>query len=74
MGALVAEKRQLPLIGRADFLASDAREQNLDVKPDEPPRNHANLIGWPPDKPAQMIRALEIATRSIYVTKPSGSA
>ena len=70
MGRQVAEARTLPLVGRADFLAADAREQNLDVTPDEPPRNHANVIGWPPEKPAQMIRALEIATRANYIANP----
>lgn len=71
MGRQVAEARTLPLLGRADFLASEAHEQNLDVKPAEPPRNHANVIGWPPEKPAQMIRALEIASRATYIANPA---
>lgn len=74
LGAKVAEARKLPLIGRADFLAVKAREQSLDVKPDEPPPNHANVSGWPPDKPAQMIRALEIATSATYVANPANAA
>lgn len=64
------EGREFPLVGRADFGASDAREQHLDVVPDEPPRNHANVTGWPPDKPAQMIRALELSSKSAFVTGP----
>ena len=61
------ERREVPLVGRADFLARTARQQNLDVKPDEPPRNHANVIGWPAEKSAQMSRAQEIAAQSVFI-------
>ncbi len=49
----VAEMRQLPLYGRGDIQAADARGQNLDVHPYEEegtPRNHANIINWPNEK------------------------
>jgi len=61
------EGRAIPLLGRADFLARAARQQKLDVKPDEPPRNHANVVGWPAEKSAQMILAQEIAAQSVFV-------
>lgn len=61
------EVRKIPLLGRADFFARTARQQNLDVRPDEPPRNHANVIGWPAEKSAQMSRAQEIAAQSVFI-------
>jgi len=66
--------RKLPLVGRGDFLASDAREHKLDVKPVEGlglPRNHADVVGWPPDKPAQLLRAAQIAAAATFVKVPS---
>ena len=69
LGEDVAKKRQKPLIGRADFRAGDARQQKLDVKPDEPPRNHANVFGWPPEKAFQMALAQELSTRTIFTSR-----
>jgi hypothetical protein len=66
--------RNFPLVGRGDFRARDARELKLDVKPVEGlglPRNHANIVGWPPEKPAQMMRAVEIAARATFVLPPA---
>lgn len=61
------EGRSFQLIGRADFLALHSRQQNLDVIPEDPPPNHADVIGWPLEKPAQMVCALEIAINSSYL-------
>jgi hypothetical protein len=65
--------RKFPLVGRGDFLAQDVRELKLDVKPVEGeglPRNHADVVGWPPEKPAQMMRAIQIAARAAFVPTP----
>lgn len=73
IGHEVAAKRERPLMGRGDFSARDARAQNLDVVPAEGPelpRNHADLIGWPPEKPAQMLRAAQIAAVATFVAAP----
>lgn len=73
IGQEVSKLRNLPLIGRGDFLASVARGQGLDVVPDEGegiPRNHANVVGWPADRPTQMMKALEIAASASYVPAP----
>ena len=69
LGEDVATKRLKPLIGRADFRSADARQQKLDVKPDEPPRNHANVFGWPPEKAFQMALAQELSTRTIFTSR-----
>ena len=61
------EGRQFSLLGRVDFLARAPRLQGLDVKPSEPPRNHANVIGWPAAKDAQMSLAQEIAAQSVFI-------
>ena len=66
--------RKFPLLGRGDFLARDARAVKLDVRPVEGaefPRNHADVVGWPPEKPAQMMRAVELAARAIFVPPPN---
>jgi hypothetical protein len=66
--------RKFPLIGRGDFLARDARTQNLDVKPVEGvglPRNHADVVGWPSDKAAQLLHAEELAARAVFVAAPT---
>lgn len=66
--------RKFSLLGRGDFLASDAREQKLDVKPAEGlglPRNHADVVGWPPEKPAQLMRAVQIAARATFIATPA---
>ena len=60
----VADKLGKPLHGRADILASDVRAERLDVKPSEPPRNHANIIGWPPERAAQMSYAQVLASKA----------
>lgn len=66
--------RKFPLLGRGDFFAQDARAQNLDAVPAEGPelpRNHADIIGWPPGKPAQMLRAVKIAALATFLEMPS---
>lgn len=76
IGRVVAVKRERPLVGRGDFSARDARAQSLDVVPAEGPdlpRNHADVVGWPSEKPAQLLRAVEIAAAAIFVAAPEGT-
>ena len=68
------ENRQYELLGRADFQAHDARKEKLDAIPDEPPRNHANVIRWPPEKSAQMAIAMELAALCSFVPAKQKSA
>jgi hypothetical protein len=63
--------RAFPLVGRVDFLALVPREQGLDVIPAEGfdlPKNHADVVGWPAEKSAQMSLAQEIAAKSALLT------
>jgi hypothetical protein len=71
MGQGIAASKKT-LYGRADFYAADARKQYLKIESDPAPNNpnHANIVGWPTDKPAQKIIAQQLAADSIYRAKP----
>lgn len=70
LGRAVGQARDLELLGRADFIARSARAESLEIEPEEPPKNHANVSGWPAEKPAQMIRALVLAAEAEYFVVP----
>lgn len=57
----VAQKRGLPLLGRADISAFHILNQNLKLIPDNTPPRHANIVGWPPEKSGQKLIAVELA-------------
>jgi hypothetical protein len=63
----VAQKREMPLLGRAELIAYDAIAQGLYVKPDPVPHpRHANISGFPIDNSAKTrMIAVELAARSI---------
>jgi hypothetical protein len=71
VGQHVADARSGKLYGRADIYASTARRQRLRIDPAPVPNNpnHANIDGWPADKPAQKIIALQLAADSAYRAK-----
>jgi hypothetical protein len=70
IGSEVAKKRSRTLYARGDTKAADARKVGLDVRPDEPPARHANMIGWPDnDKPRQKLIALQLAAVATLVLK-----
>lgn len=68
MGQDVADARSSELYGRADIYASTARRQHLRINPAPVPNNpnHANIDGWPADKPAQKIIAQQLAADAVY--------
>lgn len=69
LGQSVADKRALPLYGRADIQALVVKSQSLRIEPTPEPKNHANITGWPSDKPGQKIIAQEIAAAARFVPK-----
>lgn len=71
VGQDVADARSAKLYGRADIIAIAARRQHLEINPDPTLSNpnHANIVGWPADKPAQKIIALQLAAGSAYRAK-----
>ena len=79
-GKKVARYRNCTLYGRADVKTGHVKMQNLEVKPqpiesdpnlgDNP--NHAKVIGWPLEKNARKMIALEIANAARFVANPEG--
>jgi hypothetical protein len=61
------------LHGRADFASAICLQQRLSIDPAplEGNPNHANVCGWPADKPAQKMIALEIAAAARFVAAVS---
>lgn len=70
IGQKVADVRPATLYGRADLQAVHVKRQSLRIVPTAEPKNHANVTGWPKDKPAQKIIAQELAAAAHYVPKP----
>ncbi|MFH0905030.1 MAG: hypothetical protein V1854_07615 [Methanobacteriota archaeon] len=70
IGQSVADKRTLPLYGRADVEARAIRKHSLCIQPTPEPKNHANITGWPKEKPAQKIIAQEIAAAAKFISTP----
>lgn len=60
------------LYGRGDVSVAQYEGKRLTVKSDPVAGNlhHANVVGWPPDKPSQIILAQEISRASRFVPKP----
>ena len=60
------------MYGRADINVVDAMDLKLEVHPHLVigNLNHVNVVGWPPDKPAQKIIAMELAAAAIFVKHP----
>ncbi|MCB1824311.1 MAG: hypothetical protein KDJ54_06920 [Candidatus Competibacteraceae bacterium] len=69
---VAARPRSATLQGRADAQARLYRRQGLFVEsaPVKGNANHANVTGWPPDKPSQKEIALLIAREVAYKPKP----
>ena len=72
VGQGIADLRPATLYGRADIQASEVRRWSLDVEPRPVANNpnHATVIGWPTDKPAQKIVALKLAAEASFIPKP----
>lgn len=70
LGQLVIEQRadKVKLYGRGDLIARDVRTQKLEIKRDDKPPRHANIIGWPNEsRSAQRMMAIELAAASKLV-------
>ena len=69
IGKEIATGQSRNLHGRADVEASHVTAQSLNVVPQPVLNNpnHANIVGWPPEKDARKMRALEIARVARFV-------
>lgn len=70
-GGRIATKIGKTLHGRADVQVEICLRQKLTVEaaPEDGNPNHANIVGWPADKPLQKIIALELAASARFVPK-----
>lgn len=68
-GQLVAMQTSKTLYGRADLVAKECLTRQLTIEaaplPENP--NHANICGWPADKPSQKMIAIELAAAAKYI-------
>jgi hypothetical protein len=71
LGEGVASQCRKTLHGRADILARDCVDLDLVVNSDPCPGNpnHANILGWPSDKPAQKLIAAQLAANAVFVPR-----
>jgi hypothetical protein len=60
-------RQKLTLYGRADIKVLTVTTNGLSIDPDNKPRRHANVIGWPPEKEEQKSIALELANKATLV-------
>ena len=70
IGMAIAKDRGANLHGKADIRALEFLRHSLRIVP-TPPRNHVNILGWPADKPAQKMLALELAAAAKFIRPPN---
>lgn len=67
----VARMRVKPLFGRADIRVFNVLSKSLLVVPtDPPPIRHADIVGWPEDKPKRISIAQELAAETHLTPVP----
>lgn len=73
-GQYVAKKRKKAVLARGDLLAVKFARVQLVISAGRADRSphprHANVIGWPDDKPVQKMKAVELANEATLVLKP----
>jgi hypothetical protein len=69
LGLAIGAQTPRTLYGRADVTAATYRSVKLDVKAAPAPGNdhHAEVVGWPSEKPKQKLIALEVAAQAAAV-------
>lgn len=67
----VAERRGKPLLGRIQILTAKVLAENLQVRPEEPPPRHANIVGWPDERAKQKEIALRLAAKAEFFQAPA---
>lgn len=77
--AEVAAPAGRTIFARGDFLAPDVRDclvddWRLNVAPDEPPRRHALIRGWPPVGQSEIRKSLaqQLGARATLQVRPAG--
>jgi hypothetical protein len=72
-GRRVAAVRKVTLYGRADVVTKTFTELDLIVQaaPITENPNHANVTGWPHEKSAQKMKAIDVANAARFETLPA---
>jgi hypothetical protein len=71
----VARMRVKPLFGRADIRVFNVLSKSLLVVPtDPPPIRHADIVGWPEDKPKRISIAQELAAETHLTPVPESQS
>lgn len=65
----VAVPQQRTLYGQANFSARIVTNAGLHVRPDDNPPRHADVVGWPVEKDAQKMVALELSQSATLLLK-----
>ena len=74
LGELFVErirKGKLRILGRGDVSSGIVFEQGLRIVASKQPHpRHANVLGWPDDKPQQQMKAVVLAQKSCLFVRP----
>ncbi|MGH7630850.1 MAG: hypothetical protein ACREOF_15985, partial [Gemmatimonadales bacterium] len=74
IGLAIGTQRHRTLRARADVSAGSVTEVGLLIDPDNTPRRHANIVGWPSEKHEQLMFATELAEAATLHIRPGQSA
>ena len=66
----VAAPRGTKLYGTGNIAVADIQKHQLRVVSNEPPPRHADILGWPKEKDAQKLIALELSAEATLVLNP----
>ena len=69
----VAEPQQRTLYGRADLGTATVAGVGLSARPDDDPPRHVSVVGWPEEKHAQKLIALQLAQAAALRLPPGGT-
>ena len=61
LGVNCVESGRRKMKARADFTVGDVQTSELDVRIDNHPPRHANIVSWPAEKARQKILSLKLA-------------
>ncbi len=64
IGETVETQRELQLLARADINASSVNGTGLEIDADDNPPLHANIVGWPEEHSAVILKAKELAEKA----------
>ena len=68
----IGDPQSKSVLARADFIASHIFDIGLAIKPDVSPHpRHATIEGWPTEKGAQKLKAMEMLKKVTLIVNPN---